>query len=445
MAKKTESTILLHSQARRKASEMAEEAIRKGFHPVRAFSDALKWAKDIGKENKVDVPIIDFTIGNENFDLVPITEMKYRHLNEDLGVVPGTKLYKKIQKLRNDFEDSIPRGYRHPTGLIETRKAMHSHVLKWGLDRTVETSVFRAGASQGLLVALVAVKRFFGSRSVDLIFPLPGFTATMNEAIDVMSVDHVIKVQCTGKDFNLTPKDVINASKGKNPKVLVIAPTANPMGNIADPELLIKAVNKFNRISPDGVIILDWAYLMLNSPKNQKIRNLIKYFNSIKERCLDVISFSKATGDPGRRQCIIYGPSTKSKLYNDLVAVLGTINASTPRATEIEALAYSTLIKTKKMLELGELMNLRTKLLEKVLKKSGFFSYVIPPEGTLYVMAKFDEKAKISSQKDLFIQTGAATSDVKAFGIDESGWVRFSISNATSDKILEFGKLLKNI
>ena len=57
------------------------------------------------------------------------------------------------------------------------------------------------------------------------------------------------------------------------------------------------------------------------------------------------------------------------------------------------------------MIEYGKLIQLRTKLLEKILNKSKYFDYVIHPEGTLYVMARFNKKARINNQEQLFIET----------------------------------------
>jgi len=339
---------------------------------------------------------------------------------------------------------------------MELREEMTEQLAMWGLIRNAEYSAFTVGAAQGLDFAIKAAKRHLreiGAGETNVIFPIPGFTPTRKCAIDDLSPSRITSQQCTGDEFNLTVTDIEEAFRANSKQnLLILTPISNPMGTIADPELLIPAVEKFIELSPNGVIILDWAYLMLSKPENEKVAQLLEFFSTqgIRNRCIEVVSFSKATGDPGRRECIVYAPSSNNdpveesvkSLWTHLNGVMSCNNPSAIRATMIEALAYAKEVPVSVMIEFGKLIQMRTNYLAEVLKESGLFSNIISPEGTLYVMARLNQQGVITNPRDLFIQKGIAGVDGKAFGTEDSGWVRFSVGLSTMDDIRKLATLL---
>jgi aspartate/methionine/tyrosine aminotransferase len=85
-------------------------------------------------------------------------------------------------------------------------------------------------------------------------------------------------------------------------------------------------------------------------------------------------------------------------------------------------------------IQLGQLMKMRATALYETLESSGLFCDIIPPNGALYVMAKFNPQGPITNTRELFIRTGIAAVDAQAFGAEE-GWVRFSVSNVDTESI----------
>ncbi|MFC1780158.1 aminotransferase class I/II-fold pyridoxal phosphate-dependent enzyme [Patescibacteria group bacterium] len=418
----------------------AKSLINSGFSPVRAFHIMCEAVNKESLKLGIKVPQIDLTIGNIDLDNHPITEANFTYLNEALGIAPGTEVYNEISARRRSLETQIPRGYRPAEGLLETRKALTEQILPWGLSVDVYESIFTAGATPGLLMAIIAARRFSEKlgQKFHPIFPFPGFTPTLLQLMNIAGEANVRTFLGSGNDFNITANDIEEVSSDILPTLLVLTPLTNPTGTILDTNLIEESVMKFIEINENGIIILDWAYLMLSSPED--VSSLVGFFNTpnIRKRCIHIVSFSKFWVDPGIRASIGYAPkdsiTAEDRTLNDFFrAALSTVQPTPPRATEIEALARAKVVPIEHYKRFSELIRLRRDRLFEILYESSLFTEIIQPQGALYVFGKLDA-TKSQDAFDLYIKTGIATVDALGFGAPP-GWVRASVGETTIEKM----------
>lgn len=288
---------------------------------------------------------LDFSIGD--IDWRTFNNQEDRETANALGLNPESTKRKEmdayIQEMRVESAqgliDSIWNYQPEALGMYQLREHFSEFIRYYGLPHSPNETILSPGSLAGIDGAIGAINFIalkHGSK-INFIFPTPGFTVVAAQAR--RRGIEVITIPTQEKQGYCVEAGVLGQKIGeKNDfSILYLTPMANPTSTIYDAQTLSNTIAEFLESRPNGVLLVDLAYLEMVS--DERAKGLLSVFNTstILNSTIFSVSMSKLFYDPRLRMASLY--TLNPSLFTELQAQWQTSFASISGPAELEALA----------------------------------------------------------------------------------------------------------
>lgn len=245
-------------------------------------------------------------------------------------------------------------------GYRPTREAFAAFISHYGIPYSADNTVLSYGSLSGLdgLLGTIAVLAKKNGVGVDMVFPAPGFSVIAAQArrrgIDVRTVlTHADTGYC------ITQKQLEQTLGKASPDMtaLYVTPMANPTSSVYKPESLKEVLQTFKRLRPNGIILVDLAYIeMIPEQEARAILDQFKKTDTVGQAVM-ITSMSKLFGEPRLRAGALH--TTNAQLQKELQTHWQTVFASLSGPMELTALAKWQLVPREARLAMFDLFRSR--------------------------------------------------------------------------------------
>ncbi len=322
---------------------------------ARDYRNAL-WEAGITDSKK---ELLNLTIGDIDWRLLP--KAGAQPIGEQLGLDPKGKLARKIYHFIENEELSHRNagtetlwGYQpEATGYVPTRRAFADFISSYGIRYSPEETVLSYGSLTGIdgLLASLQVMARRERRRVNLVFPAPGFAVISAQA---HRRDIPVTTILTHNSVGYSPTDeqlrkALRSTVGDK-TILYLTPMNNPTSTVYRPKVLRAAVGAFRALRPNGVLLVDLAYVETIDEEQAKTLLRIIQNASLTRAVVLATSMSKMFGKPRLRAGALHAKD--AALLRELQVHWQTVYASTAGPVELEALARWQLVSKKARLNM---------------------------------------------------------------------------------------------
>lgn len=370
--------------------------------------------------------ILNLTIGDvepRNFSIDG-----HEDIAKNLGLNPyghtRINIDEKISTLRNLAWNTggEPRSGYQPEaiGMPRLREHYANYMSVFGIPYNQSETVLTFGSLHGI-ESLLQTLFVENNKDVTLVAPTPGFSVIHTQGMRLgLDVQKILTTSETG--YCPTSEDIQHSlvDKNYNKTILYLTPMNNPTSTVYNPVVLENALKTFKALRPDGVVLLDMAYMeMVPYEKTVKINQAIQNAGVLENSVMS-LSMSKIFSYPRLRSAALL---TKNK---DILAGLRStaqVNyASISGSVELEATAMWEHVTPQARQEYFNLLSQRqAKLLKKI---SPYITQNIHTDIPMYVYAQLKPEYDFM---DLFIKKGICGVPGEVFGDDpKNRMVRFS-------------------
>ncbi len=272
---------------------------------------------------------------------------------DDLGLTANNEIRHQIEAfISQELEahqhrpsDSLTSYQPEAVGYYSTREAFAVFISQFGIPYSADNTVLSYGSLAGIdgLLGTVAVLARKNGVGVDMVFPAPGFSViaaqARRRAIDVTTV---LTAADTG--YCITQKQLEQAlvKESADMTTLYLTPMANPTSSVHDVDTLRETLQTFKRLRPNGVIIVDLAYIeMIPEDKARAILDQFVKTDTVGQAVM-VTSMSKLFGEPRLRAGALH--TKNAELRKELQTHWQTVFASLSGPMELTALAKWNLV-----------------------------------------------------------------------------------------------------
>lgn len=366
---------------------------------------------------------------------------------DDLGLTANSALRHQVEafvnrelKAHQDRPTESLTSYQpEAIGYYPTREAFAAFISRYGIPYSADNTVLSYGSLSGIdgLLGTIAVLAKKNRVGVDMVFPAPGFSVIAAQArrrgIDVKTV---LTDSSTG--YCITQKQLERVLDKKSPDMtaLYLTPMTNPTSRVYEIASLKEALQTFKRLRPNGVILVDLAYIeMIPEEEARAILDQFKKTDTVGQAVM-ITSMSKLFGEPRLRAAALH--TTNAELRKELQTHWQTVFASLSGPMELAALAKWKLVPRDARLALFDLFRSRQDALLKFFERTNarLVRDGRPPivnlssvhrEIPLYMYAKLGPGPGYDFL-DLFVETGIVGVPGEVFEDDpKENMIRFSL------------------
>lgn len=298
---------------------------------------------------------------------------------DDLGLTADSAIRHQVEAfIRREMEshqhrpaESLTSYQPEAIGYRPTREAFAAFISRYGIPYSGEDTVLSYGSLSGIdgLLGTIAVLAKRNSVGVDMVFPAPGFSVIAAQArrrgIDVRTV-----LTDAGTGYCITQKQLEQALKKESPDMtaLYLTPMTNPTSRVYEIASLKEALQTFKRLRPNGVILVDLAYIEMIP--EQEARAILDQFvkTDTVGQAVMITSMSKLFGEPRLRAAALH--TTNSQLRKELQTHWQTVFASLSGPMELTALAKWQLVPREARLRMFDLFRSRQDALLKYFEQT---------------------------------------------------------------------------
>lgn len=364
---------------------------------------------------------------------------------DDLGLTANNEIRHQIEALVNRElgahqhrpSDSLTSYQPEAVGYYPTREAFAAFISQYGIPYTAENTVLSYGSLAGIdgllgTVAVLAKKKGVG---VDMVFPAPGFSVIAAQArrrnIDVKTV---LTDANTGYCITKEQLEHVLVKESADMTTIYLTPMANPTSSVHDVDTLRETLQTFKRLRPNGVILVDLAYIeMIPDGDARAILEQFVHTDTVGQAVM-ITSMSKLFGEPRLRAGALH--TTNTELRKELQTHWQTVFASLSGPMELTALAKWHLVPREARLRMFDLFRSRQDALIKYFERT---NARLAREGRpevvdlstvhrdipLYIYAKLEPGYDFL---DLFVETGIVGVPGDVFEDDpKENMMRFSM------------------
>lgn len=354
-----------------------------------------------------------------------------------------------------ELEEAILRAYQkgetnYPpsNGIVELRKSVVEYYKQqFGLSYDLN-SVLIAGGARPVIYATYAALLDPGDK---VIYAAPSWNN--NHYCHLIGAKGVCVSASLENYFLISAKDIEPHLAGT--RLLALCSPQNPTGTVYTKDALEKicdlVLEENLRRSPEEkplMVMYDQVYWMITFGKSEHY-NPVSLRPELKNHTIFVDAISKAFASTGLRVGWGLGPAD---VIDKMSSILGHIGAWAPHPEQV---AVTEFLMNRKAIE-SFVTDLKHKALERLnllydgfmnLKKKGFSIDAIPPQGAIYLTAKFDLQNKktpdgkiIKDNYDiaeyLLHSCGLGIVPFEAFAARQhTGWFRLSVGTVSVDAI----------